>query len=453
MVCSTSSTSLPSRTRSRQAADRRSPRNPPGHRAGCTLRAADPAKRSTHMPLTQSRGFRGRAPVAAFLPCASSGRSPQRTRPGTARRRSEDPAIARQRYVFVTKAYLNAPALAVASTAAGRASAPSRPPWRTRGRPMSPAAALPRSAPPRGSRLGPRTAGTAAGAPAGPASAAWTGRRSRGSSPAARLDDPERCVGRLAAAGARLRLPLGRLALDLEDKPRRAVAPAVRARAALLDLPLQGPHPARDGSPVAHAASPTITSGCGVEVIRSQMVRWMWTSRTAPQPGHGSGGSSRSGTPLVRHPRPPPHRLHDRHRSDVVQVADGRGNRGVAELLGNDPDIHPLGAQLGGVGVAEAVGVDPLGDPRLGSELAHQPPDVGPPQFAAGAVAEQRGLRLRRPPRSTPPTRPVRPAIGPGGPAPPRPARPFGRGRPCRTGRGRRRTRGPRPWAAAPEPR
>src|SRR5690606_18753277 len=146
------------------------------------------------------------------------------------------------RYAFPAKAYLNAPAMAGGSTAAGQPPARSDPPCRTRGRPRSPAAAPPRSGRRRGRGPGPRTAGMAARGPAAPACAAWTGRRSRTRAPAVRHDEPEPQVGRLAAVGARLRLGDGLGALDLEDQPCRALAAAEAARAPLVGLPLQRPH-------------------------------------------------------------------------------------------------------------------------------------------------------------------------------------------------------------------
>src|SRR5690606_21974579 len=120
--------------------------------------------------------------------------------------------------------------------------------------------------PPRAARRRLRTSGTAARSPAAPAGAAWTGRRSR-APPAHRLDDPELRAGCLAAAGAGLGLPPRPFALDLEHQPRGAVAAADAARARLVGLALQRPHPAGDGATVAHAASPpptppTTTSGC-----------------------------------------------------------------------------------------------------------------------------------------------------------------------------------------------
>ncbi len=50
----------------------------------------------------------------------------------------------------------------------------------------------------------------------------------------------------------------------------------------------------------------------------------------------------------------------------MIEVAGGRGDAGVAELAGDDGDVHALGAELGGVGVAEAVGADALVDARPG---------------------------------------------------------------------------------------
>ncbi len=41
----------------------------------------------------------------------------------------------------------------------------------------------------------------------------------------------------------------------------------------------------------------------------------------------------------------------------MVEVASGRRDATVPELLGDDPDVHALGAELGRVRVAQAVGV------------------------------------------------------------------------------------------------
>ena len=37
----------------------------------------------------------------------------------------------------------------------------------------------------------------------------------------------------------------------------------------------------------------------------------------------------------------------------MVEVASRRGDAAVPELLGDDPDVHALGAELGRVGVPE----------------------------------------------------------------------------------------------------
>jgi hypothetical protein len=42
----------------------------------------------------------------------------------------------------------------------------------------------------------------------------------------------------------------------------------------------------------------------------------------------------------------------------VVEIAGGGGDAGVAELAGDDGDVDAFGAELGGVRVADPVGVD-----------------------------------------------------------------------------------------------
>ena len=49
----------------------------------------------------------------------------------------------------------------------------------------------------------------------------------------------------------------------------------------------------------------------------------------------------------------------------------------MAELAGDDGDVDAFGAELGGVGVAESVGVDALVDARPGGEAFEHDPDVG----------------------------------------------------------------------------
>ena len=55
-------------------------------------------------------------------------------------------------------------------------------------------------------------------------------------------------------------------------------------------------------------------------------------------------------------PMSPFHRVHHRHRRDVVEVPRGRGDALMAQLLGDDPDVHVLGAEFGGRGGATASG-------------------------------------------------------------------------------------------------
>jgi hypothetical protein len=71
------------------------------------------------------------------------------------------------------------------------------------------------------------------------------------------------------------------------------------------------------------------------------------------------------------------HGFDDGGGGEVVEVAGGRCDRGVAELLGDDGDVDAFGAELGGVGVAEAVGVDAFVDAGPAGEALQHDPDVG----------------------------------------------------------------------------
>ena len=71
------------------------------------------------------------------------------------------------------------------------------------------------------------------------------------------------------------------------------------------------------------------------------------------------------------------HRFDDGCWSDVVEVASGGRDAGVAELAGDDSDVYAFGAELGGVRVAEAVGVDALVDACPGRQAFEQNTDVG----------------------------------------------------------------------------
>ncbi len=57
----------------------------------------------------------------------------------------------------------------------------------------------------------------------------------------------------------------------------------------------------------------------------------------------------------------------------MVQVASRRRNRPVPELLADDPDVHALRPELGGVGVPQPVGVDPLLDSGLLAQVGEEP--------------------------------------------------------------------------------
>ena len=77
------------------------------------------------------------------------------------------------------------------------------------------------------------------------------------------------------------------------------------------------------------------------------------------------------------------HCFDDGGRCDVVEVAGGGGDAGVAELAGDDGDVDAFGAELGGVGVAEAVGVDALLDAGPdGEPYEHRCPKASVEQVA-----------------------------------------------------------------------
>ncbi len=66
------------------------------------------------------------------------------------------------------------------------------------------------------------------------------------------------------------------------------------------------------------------------------------------------------------------HRFDDGPRREVVEVAGGGGDGRVAELAGDDGDVDAFGAELSGVGVAQAIGMHALLDARaLGKAFEH----------------------------------------------------------------------------------
>lgn len=82
--------------------------------------------------------------------------------------------------------------------------------------------------------------------------------------------------------------------------------------------------------------------------------------------------------------------LEDGGGREVVEVVDGGEDAAVAELPRDDGDVDAFGAELGGVGVAEAVGVDALGDAGASSERGEHAADGGGGDGATGPRAEER---------------------------------------------------------------
>ena len=75
-------------------------------------------------------------------------------------------------------------------------------------------------------------------------------------------------------------------------------------------------------------------------------------------------------------------------RESLSWIAGGGGDAGVAELAGDDGDVYAFGAELGGVRVAEAVGVDALVDAGPGGEAFEHDADVGGGHRVAAERAE-----------------------------------------------------------------
>jgi len=74
---------------------------------------------------------------------------------------------------------------------------------------------------------------------------------------------------------------------------------------------------------------------------------------------------------------------------DVAEVAVGDGQAGVAELVLDEVDGVALFGEFGGVGVAQAVGVDPFVDAGPGGEAGEELTQVGRVEGPAGQGAEQ----------------------------------------------------------------
>ena len=142
-----------------------------------------------------------------------------------------------------------------------------------------------------------------------------------------------------------------------------------------------------------------VLASCGRSAIRTTQ-RPSTNSRTStpatgpagtPPPRGSSAARRRRGA--LHRPLPRPHGCHPLGRGDVAQVAVGRGKRALAELLLDDVGRHALGRELGGVGVAQAVGVDALLDAGLAGEAGEQPAEVGGIEWLASKRAEDRAPR------------------------------------------------------------
>ncbi len=90
-------------------------------------------------------------------------------------------------------------------------------------------------------------------------------------------------------------------------------------------------------------------------------------SGTAKDPAHRTSDG----------PSPSPDRVDQLLRCDVSEIPIGGREARVAELRLDEVRWQPLGCQLGGVGVAEAVGVDALLYSGLACETRQQGANVG----------------------------------------------------------------------------
>jgi hypothetical protein len=75
---------------------------------------------------------------------------------------------------------------------------------------------------------------------------------------------------------------------------------------------------------------------------------------------------------------------------DVAQVAISDGERGVPECVTDDVDRSAFASELRGVGVPEAVSVDPALNSRLARQARQQVADIGGIEVATGKRAEDR---------------------------------------------------------------
>jgi len=96
----------------------------------------------------------------------------------------------------------------------------------------------------------------------------------------------------------------------------------------------------------------------------------------------------RSDVGLCSRPSAISHRFNHRSWRKVVEVAGGGGDGGVAELFGDDADVHAFGAELRGVGVTKSVRMDTLVDTGPGGQAFEQPPDVSVGHWFSAERAE-----------------------------------------------------------------
>ena len=104
----------------------------------------------------------------------------------------------------------------------------------------------------------------------------------------------------------------------------------------------------------------------------------------------GSLGFDFSSVALRLRPASPAHRFDNGHWREVVEVAGGGGDAGVAELAGDDGDVDAFGAELGRVRVAESVGVDALVDAGPSGETLEHDADISGGHQPAVERAEYR---------------------------------------------------------------
>src|SRR5690242_5604511 len=78
---------------------------------------------------------------------------------------------------------------------------------------------------------------------------------------------------------------------------------------------------------------------------------------------------------------------------DVAEIAVGDGQAGVTELVLDEVDGVALFGEFGGVGVAQAVGVDPFVDPGPGGQPREELADVARVERPAGQGTKQAAPR------------------------------------------------------------